>query len=462
MASACPCGCGRSVRFNAHCMAKRAVYISSLLIVAVRMRDRADREVEREEWSRFLHLGEYYRNTYLGVAHGDDLTLSDSPAAFAEFRRAADGWEARALSISRRLWVEDEKWRATWDGPSYQVPTVVPDVAAPSGAAPAQAVQHADGGDDRTVGWPALAVPAAMAQTTVVEASPHAGARISEAIEPGSIRPSADVDVPSDSLTRPDRWALVPGRQRSVSESAELPTDQTCAVATCIFCARPAGPVEYAWPEWLCRHFAERLAAGNIDRGADDLFVARMRSEVDQTIDCVCPTCVHGWIQNLDDEVLAFLPKMIEGNETRLSPRKQGLLARWAARTAVIMEYADDGPPQIPRAASQVLRRVGVHAGTQVLLGRYDGHVRLLTHDRDVFRRTVDDVECCVPQATFVIGNVFLQVLTDPWRDNSPSPIENTSRMLTPLVPVHHRKIDWPPPESIDDSLYDGVRYGTT
>ena len=41
MAGACPCGCGRLVRFNASCMAKRAVYISSLLIVAERMRDRA-------------------------------------------------------------------------------------------------------------------------------------------------------------------------------------------------------------------------------------------------------------------------------------------------------------------------------------------------------------------------------------------------------------------------------------
>src|SRR5580704_3238628 len=167
MAGACPCGCGRLVRFNASCMAKRAVYISSLLVVAERMRDRAARDSERDEWSKFLQLGEYSRDTYLGVAHGEDDTWSDSPAAFAEFRRAADGWEAHALSVSRRLWVEDEKWRAAWEGPSYQVQTVTPDVVARSGAVAAQTVAHADSRDDRQADRPERAAPAAIAPTTV-------------------------------------------------------------------------------------------------------------------------------------------------------------------------------------------------------------------------------------------------------------------------------------------------------
>ena len=105
--------------------------------------------------------------------------------------------------------------------------------------------------------------------------------------------------------------------------------------------------------------------------------------------------------------------------------------------------------------------RVGVHTGTQVLLGRYDGNTHLLSHQRDLFRRTIDGTDYSVPQATFVIGNVFLQVLTDPWRDNPPTPVDDTTPLLISLVPVHPRKIDWPPPTSIDDSLYDVVRHGT-
>jgi len=436
-------------------MAKRAVYISSLLIVAERMRDRADQEVERDEWSRFLQLGEYSRDTYLGVAHGEQNTLSDTPGAFAEFRKAADGWEARALSVSRRLWVEDEKWRAAWEGPSYRVTTAAPDVVAPSGASTDETVERVE--DRVHLGFDSPDIPGPTASTRTDAHMFDAG------VEPGPIPLPGVADGSSVWASRLERRVPLPSPDRPsvVCDAQELPTDQTYAMATCIFCESPAGQVEYVWPEWLCRPFTDRVAAGRIDGSTDSMLVSRMRSEVDQTIDCVCPTCVHGWMQDLDDDVLAFLPKMVEGNETHLSPRNQGLLARWAARTAAIMEYADENRHRIPRAACEHLRRVGVHAGTQVLLGRYDGHALLLSHQRDLFRHTVGAADYYAPQTTFVIGKVFMQVLTDPWRDNPPTPVEDTTPLLIPLVPVHRRKIDWPPTTSIDDSLYDLVRQGT-
>ena len=51
MTSACPCGCGRSVGFVERCLAKRAVYIGSLMIVAERMRDKTDRA---DQWTTFV------------------------------------------------------------------------------------------------------------------------------------------------------------------------------------------------------------------------------------------------------------------------------------------------------------------------------------------------------------------------------------------------------------------------
>ncbi|HTD50532.1 MAG TPA: hypothetical protein VK771_08030 [Acidimicrobiia bacterium] len=445
-------------------MAKRAVYISSLLIVAERMRDLAARDAERDEWSKFLQLGEYSRDTYLGVAH-EDTTLSDSPAAFAEFRRAADGWEAHALSVSRRLWVEDEKWRAAWEGPSYRVATVSSGVVAESGASPLAVADRADDRDDRRADAPLVAGAATTAQVTFADPSAQAGARIADAVtdEPQPIPTAGGTDVPLRSVSGLDRSRPESrhDRRREATAVPEVATDQTSAAVACIFCNGPVGPVEYVWPEWVCRTFAAGVAAGNIDGAANDGLVARMRNEVDQTIDCVCQACVHGWMRDLDDEVHAFLHQMVKGTETRLSPRQQGLLAKWATKTAAVMEYADDSQ-RIPRSACEFVRRIGVHDGTQVLLGRYRGNVRLLSHQRDLFRRTIDGTDYAVPQATFVIGDVFLQVLTDPWRNNPPTPVEDATPLLIPLVPVHNRKIDWPPPTSIDDSLYDVVRLGTT
>ncbi len=126
MESPCPCGCGRSVGFAARSIAKRAVYIASLLAVPEWMSERAERLDGREEWTTLLHLGQYYRNTYLAVAHAEDDALGDSRAEFSEFRKAADGWEARMLSVARRLRLQDDEWCATWRGASYQVRAGLP------------------------------------------------------------------------------------------------------------------------------------------------------------------------------------------------------------------------------------------------------------------------------------------------------------------------------------------------
>jgi hypothetical protein len=233
---------------------------------------------------------------------------------------------------------------------------------------------------------------------------------------------------------------------------------QAAAVATCVFCERPAGSVEYLWPEWLCRYFTETIFAPS--HSTNDAVVARMRQEVDQTIDRICSSCLYGWMQRLDDDVIAFLPPMIRGDRTRLSPRQQAVLARWAAKTATVMDCVSTGAVSSPRAAGMHLPHSGVTAGTQVLLGRYDGEARVLSHDRDQFCRRIGGTERRVPQSTFVIGKVFLQVFADPWRDSPPEPVDDSADLLVALVPVHHRKVDWPPSKAIDDWNYDRARYG--
>jgi hypothetical protein len=120
MANECPCGCGRTIAFTARCLAKRALYIDSLLPVSERMQALAQRDDERDSWTEFEHMGETYRDTLLAVVHDEEVGLANSPAEFAEFRKAADLWESRALSVSRRLRVEDERWHTRWGGPSYR------------------------------------------------------------------------------------------------------------------------------------------------------------------------------------------------------------------------------------------------------------------------------------------------------------------------------------------------------
>jgi hypothetical protein len=363
--SPCPCGCGRSVGFAARSIAKRAVYIASLLAVPEWMSDRAERVDTRDEWTTLLHLGQYYRNTYLAVAHAEDDALGDSRAEFSEFRKAADGWEARMLSVARRLRLQDDEWCATWRGASYQV---------------------------------------------------EAG------------RPAEVVTV----------------------------LDETVPDAPCMFCDRPAGSVEHLWPEWLRKHLTDRIET----TAPDDPRRDRLRCELVRTSDRVCAACLQGWLRRLDDEVIGILPPMVTGDQIAISPRQQSVLVRWATKTAMLLECLC-GDSEVPSAARGYLRRGGVHEGTQVLFGHYDGDARILTYDRDLFHDGIHD-EQPVAQWTFIVGNVFAQVFADPCRDSPPEPAAPLTDALVALVPVHDETIEWPPPRSIDDTNYDLIRYGTT
>jgi len=202
------------------------------------------------------------------------------------------------------------------------------------------------------------------------------------------------------------------------------------------------------------------LGEWNKQSGPDETFVERLRTEVDQTIDCMCEPCSHGWMRRLDENVSAFLPSMMVGTKTRLSPAQQRLLARWSSKMAAVTESVYDSPVRTPPSVCEYLRRVGIYPGTQVLIGRYDGAVQALSHDRDLFRRTVDGDEHYLSQSSFVIGKVFIQVLADPDQPITPEVGDDVMRLLIPLVPSHDRKVDWPPAMPIDDSLYNLVRLG--
>jgi hypothetical protein len=247
---------------------------------------------------------------------------------------------------------------------------------------------------------------------------------------------------------------------RVVAESSRPVRRASNDVPTCIFCERPTGSAEYAWPGWLCGFLTAQLIVRSKDRATDAAIMERARAEVDLMVSGVCGHCSQGWIQRLDNNVSPFLQSMIVGDPTPLPQVRRRLLARWAAKTAAVMECADESPIRTPRFASEYLRRIGVHPGTQVLVGKYDGNQQILTHERDLFSRVVGTNKHSLSQSSFVIGKTLIQVFSDPWRDSTPELAENASLPLIALVPSHGRQTDWPPVIAIDDRGYDIVRHG--
>ncbi len=246
--------------------------------------------------------------------------------------------------------------------------------------------------------------------------------------------------------------AIVPA---SVSAVA---VEEVSPVPACVFCGGPTTSVGYLWPEWLCRVFTDGTGVWDAERYSDVAIVERLRREVDQTVDCVCATCSGGWIHRLDDDVRPFLMSMIVGADRRLLPAHQQLLAQWAAKTAVVMESTDDTPIRTPPEVCTQLRQFGVYPGAQVLVGKYDGVLQVLTHERDIFTTSVDAETHYLFASTFVIGKVLIQVCADPGRDHAPELGEDATHRFISLLASHPRTVDWPPRVSIDDAGYDHVR----
>jgi hypothetical protein len=157
--------------------------------------------------------------------------------------------------------------------------------------------------------------------------------------------------------------------------------------------------------------------------------------------------------------VSPFLKPMILGEPTPLPSARRKLLARWAAKTAVVMEGTFPEAVRTPRVVAEYLRMTGVPGGTQVLVGRYDGGSQILNRARVLFRKT-DAEDHFRSFTTLIIGKLAVQVLADPWSDGVPDVPEKVQRRFVPLVSTVAGKVDWPPELSIGDSFFDNVRHG--
>ncbi|MGO9873874.1 MAG: hypothetical protein ACLPVY_08745 [Acidimicrobiia bacterium] len=197
------------------------------------------------------------------------------------------------------------------------------------------------------------------------------------------------------------------------------------------------------------------------EHSIDLVIIERAEIEADKTVTRLCETCRQGWIQRLEDDVKPFLTSMITGVPTSLPPARRELLARWAATTAIVLECASDPSLPTPRFAREYLRTTGVHPGTQVLVGRYDGRLEMLTAERDLFVRTVSGEQRHLSQTSLIMGNVLIQVFADPWRDTPPELTDSAAQPFIALVGSDEAAIEWPPDLSIDDELYDLVRLGS-
>jgi hypothetical protein len=174
------------------------------------------------------------------------------------------------------------------------------------------------------------------------------------------------------------------GGDRPVVSPTSSPSAASCAVATlramartCMFCGGRPLTAEHAWPAWL-RETLPNVPGGlwvRWDTVGTDADVRQWpANEIDVRVRWVCRPCNSGWMSRLEARAKPALAPMIRGQATTLDQPEQLLVATWATKTAMVLEFlkhessaasADDrawvrrydSPP--PTARVRIARYVG-------------------------------------------------------------------------------------------------------
>jgi hypothetical protein len=184
----------------------------------------------------------------------------------------------------------------------------------------------------------------------------------------------------------PRRWA-------GLDAHRPLPWKQT---SKCIFCGvhaaqTPEGALtrEHVYSNWT-RRFVPRTmknyrslrATAHPDR-TDFVLVKRPGDVRDWQVPCVCAACNNGWMrQQIDNRARPIMIPLIKGQQLRLSPDQQRIVATWAAMKAMVAEYGESEAVTTHHAQRKYLmkNRLPPKKGWSVWIARVFGHAAWAAH----------------------------------------------------------------------------------
>ncbi len=227
-------------------------------------------------------------------------------------------------------------------------------------------------------------------------------------------------------------------------------------VKQCIFCPAKADSREHVWSDWLLNRLGKNrsVIVGKIQNR--DYFDPEQKQIV---VKCVCEGCNGGWMKRLEDSVIPILEPMIfDGKHTRLDPLQQWLLAQWAMKTAMVVEYCvrerDTFYTRADCLALSNLTHPTLPSFSYVWIADHDGWENVYTKGTDASGRPGSaDIQTAYV-TTLSFGRVAMQTLTirsgtntDPYSDIECNQHlwSGLLRQIWPATSV----VDWPPPNSL-------------
>lgn len=236
----------------------------------------------------------------------------------------------------------------------------------------------------------------------------------------------------------------------------------------CIFCGEVRKRSnEHIWPEWISKLFPGdgdfHYVRFNKD-GSED--VQWKAPKFNHTIRSVCKTCNEGWMATLERLIKPLIEPAIRGSRVFYEPVHQEAIAVWAAKMAMVFDYAHEEPRHaFTQGERKTLAKTGRPPfGFVVWLAAYKGDSIVWYRSHDLSLRRPDEPESPgTPHvnghsSTFVVGRLVFRVWKIPdlqggleigWN------VQSFIQMIWPQGDLVRFVVRWPPDLALDD---DGLR----
>jgi hypothetical protein len=224
----------------------------------------------------------------------------------------------------------------------------------------------------------------------------------------------------------------------------------------CAFCNRTAKlSGEHLWSEWMRNlfpgkkfNFVRRDDAGNI--------IAHWSLPgIDLTANVVCKPCNEGWMSSLESKLAKpAMADLIRGHHNiRISPERAQDVARFAFKTAVIVDHMGPNPPFFLKSVRRrFARSLSIPRNVVIWFGRYQplGSGRFSGNYHAATPSASESIQLYV--CTYAVGHLFFQVVAADLPRNFPSftPYPESFKYLSiPLWPTLSSDFIWPPKSSL-------------
>ena len=156
-------------------------------------------------------------------------------------------------------------------------------------------------------------------------------------------------------------------------------------ITNCIFCGSSDLTGEHIFPRWSHKYLAPRPKEKSLafrgrqyPDGNHPSVVRKMPGQIrDWKVRCVCGgshlTCNGGWMKAIEDRARPILIPLMRGDEMRIWPDEQALIATWATIKAIVGEYDEHVPATVHHAQKYVMKRgLPPSQGWSVWIGHFE------------------------------------------------------------------------------------------